>query len=193
MTGQPQPPRQYSAPQTRILGAAIELFSEFGVAGTSLQMIADKIGVTKAAVYHQFPVKEEIVLAIGHLVFDQMAAMADLAEQLPTQEGRRHAFLNEIIQLAVENRKMAGFLHQDPVILRLFSEHEPFRNMFERMDRLLLGASGSARARVTVAALITAIGGSVRHPLVDELDDDTLREELRSLGETLIERVDHAS
>ena len=33
--------------------------------GTSLQMIADAMGVTKAAVYHQFHTKEEIVLAVA--------------------------------------------------------------------------------------------------------------------------------
>jgi AcrR family transcriptional regulator len=47
----------------RIVTAALVLFSEHGVSGTSLQMIADAIGVTKAAVYHQFRTKEAIVVA----------------------------------------------------------------------------------------------------------------------------------
>ena len=34
-----------------------------GSGGTSLQMIADAIGVTKAAVYHQYRTKDEIILA----------------------------------------------------------------------------------------------------------------------------------
>ena len=33
----------------RIIDAALELFAEHGVGGTSLQMIADRVGVTKAA------------------------------------------------------------------------------------------------------------------------------------------------
>jgi AcrR family transcriptional regulator len=33
-----------------VLDAALDLFAEHG--GTSLQMIADAIGITKAAVYH---------------------------------------------------------------------------------------------------------------------------------------------
>ena len=53
----------YSAAQIRVATAATELFSMQGVAGTSLQMIADAMGVTKAAVYHQFNTKEAIVLA----------------------------------------------------------------------------------------------------------------------------------
>ena len=51
-----------SAAQTRILVAALDLFAEHGVSGTSLQMIADALGVTKAAVYHQFKTKDEIAL-----------------------------------------------------------------------------------------------------------------------------------
>jgi hypothetical protein len=42
-----------SVAQTRILVATLDLFGDHGVSGTSLQMIADAIGVTKAAVYHQ--------------------------------------------------------------------------------------------------------------------------------------------
>ena len=53
-----------TAAQTRVLDAALKLIAEHGVSGTSLQMIADAMGVTKAAVYRQFKTKEEIVIAI---------------------------------------------------------------------------------------------------------------------------------
>src|SRR5689334_14173118 len=48
----------YRAAQQRIVDAAVPLFAEHGVGGTSLQMIADAVGVTKAAVYHQFKTKD---------------------------------------------------------------------------------------------------------------------------------------
>ena len=53
-----------TAAQTRVMDAALKLIAERGVSGTSLQMIADEMGVTKAAVYRQFKTKEEIVIAI---------------------------------------------------------------------------------------------------------------------------------
>ena len=59
----PQASDRYTAVQMRIVAAALDLFAEHGVNGSSLQMIADAIGVTKAAVYHQFPTKEAIVVA----------------------------------------------------------------------------------------------------------------------------------
>ena len=71
VTGTPRPCRRppgrvsgpYSGAQDRTIAAALDLFVEHGVSGTSLQMIADALGVTKAAVYHQFNTKEEIVVA----------------------------------------------------------------------------------------------------------------------------------
>ena len=55
---------EYSAARTRVLDAALDLFARHGVSGTSLQMIAEAVGITKAAVYHQFRTKEQIVLAV---------------------------------------------------------------------------------------------------------------------------------
>jgi AcrR family transcriptional regulator len=55
----------FTAAQTRIIDAALALFAERGIGGTSLQMIADAIGVTKAAVYHQYNTKDEIVVAVA--------------------------------------------------------------------------------------------------------------------------------
>ncbi|HEY3141184.1 MAG TPA: TetR family transcriptional regulator, partial [Acidimicrobiales bacterium] len=43
-----------SAAQARIITAALDLFAKHGVGGTSLGMIAKALGVTKAAVFHQF-------------------------------------------------------------------------------------------------------------------------------------------
>jgi len=57
-------PVAHSAAQLRIVRAAHELFGQHGVSGTSLQMIADAVGVTKAAVYHQFKSKDDVVLAV---------------------------------------------------------------------------------------------------------------------------------
>ncbi len=69
-----------SAAQTRIITAAVDLFGHHGVSGTSLQMIADTIGVTKAAVYHQFKTKEAIVIAVMEADLVQLESALDAAE-----------------------------------------------------------------------------------------------------------------
>jgi AcrR family transcriptional regulator len=70
----------YRAAQLRIMTAALELFARHGVGGTSLQMIADAIGVTKAAVYHQFKTKDALVLAVADLELERLERALELAE-----------------------------------------------------------------------------------------------------------------
>ena len=66
-----------SAAQSRIVAASLELFAQQGVGGTSLQMIADAIGVTKAAIYFQFRTKDEIVLAAAEDELAKLEAVID--------------------------------------------------------------------------------------------------------------------
>ena len=57
--------RAVQAEQTRqqILETAQRLFAELGYDATSLQMIADEMGLTKAAVYYHFRAKSDILHA----------------------------------------------------------------------------------------------------------------------------------
>jgi hypothetical protein len=86
--------------------------------------------------------------------------------------------ITEMIDLAVERRRMAGFLQRDPVMLRFLENHEPFRRVMARVNRLLMGGGSHPRARVQAATLAAAIAGAVIHPLVLDLDDESLRSQL---------------
>jgi len=168
----------YTAAQARIIDAALLLFGEHGISGTSLQMIADAIGVTKAAVYHQYNTKDEIVLAVAEVVLAGLEAAVAAAEAERSRARAREVLVAGMIDLAVERRGMAGVLQRDPVMLRFLGDHAPFRRVMERVNRVLMGATFDARARVRAAALASAIAGSVLHPLALDLDDETLRAEL---------------
>ena len=48
----------------RIQDVALELFAEQGYEKTSLREIADRLGVTKAALYYHFRTKEDILAGI---------------------------------------------------------------------------------------------------------------------------------
>lgn len=50
--------------RTEVLAAAMSLFASRGFDGTTIQAIADALGVTKAAVLHHFPSKEELREAV---------------------------------------------------------------------------------------------------------------------------------
>lgn len=57
--------RRRSDTRERIQNVALELFSEHGYDKTSLREIAERLGVTKAALYYHFKTKEDIIASIG--------------------------------------------------------------------------------------------------------------------------------
>jgi AcrR family transcriptional regulator len=179
-----------SAAQLRVLAAALDLFAEHGVSGTSLQMIADAIGVTKAAVYHQFKSKDEIVIAAAAM---ELAWLEEAVLAAEAEEGRvqaREVLLTRVIDLAVRRRRMVGTLQRDPVMIRFLTEHEPFRQLIERMYLLLIGEGRGPEVRVPAAMLSAAIGGGVIHPLVVDLDDETLRLQLLRVARRFLDLPD---
>ncbi len=179
-----------TAAQARIISAALELFASNGVGGTSLQMIADTIGVTKAAVYHQYNTKDQIVLAAAEAELARLERVIDAAEAESSATRAREALVTGIIDLAVAHRHTVSTILNDPVIVRFFSEHESFRHVMDRMSGVLMGDKIGHEERVSTAMLTAAISGTVMHPLVAGLDDDTLRFQLQRLARRLLPGMD---
>jgi AcrR family transcriptional regulator len=175
-----------SAAQARIISAALELFARHGVGGTSLQMIADTIGVTKAAVYHQYNTKDEIVLAAAEAELARLEAVVDAAEAEPSRTRARKTLVIGMVDLAVAHRRTVSTILNDPVIARFFAEHESFRHVLDRMSRVLMGDDIGHEARVSTAMVTAAISGTVMHPLVAGLDDETLGSQLQRLAGRLL-------
>jgi AcrR family transcriptional regulator len=168
----------WSAAQTRVLDAALLVFAEHGVSGTSLQMIADTIGVTKAAVYHQFKSKDEIIIAVTER---ELAKLEDALAAAEAEEWRpraRELLLTRVIDLAIKQRRLVSVLQFDPVIVRFLAEHEPFLHFINRLYAALLGDETGSEARVQAAMLSGAISVAVMHPLVADVGDDELRIQL---------------
>ncbi len=178
-----------SAAQTRILDAALQLIAEHGVGGTSLQMIADAIGVTKAAVYHQFKTKEQIVIALTERELGGLEEALEAAEAHDHRSRAREVLLDRVIDVAVERRGAASTLQFDPVIVRLLGEHQPFQQFIQRLYSVLLD-DAAEDARVSAAKLSGAIAVGVVSPLVADIDDDALRAQLGRITRRLIDAAD---
>jgi AcrR family transcriptional regulator len=176
--------------QTRILDAALGLIGEHGVSGTSLQMIANSIGVTKAAVYHKFKSKNEIVIAVTERELAKLQDALDAAEAEPQHSRARTLLLVAVIDMAVARRRWVSTLQHDPVIVRLLAEHQPFQDFLDRLYAVLLGEDVGPRARVRAAILSAALAGAVIHPLVAGMDNDELRAELLLVTQRLLQLPD---
>ncbi|MCX5044177.1 TetR/AcrR family transcriptional regulator [Aldersonia sp. NBC_00410] len=179
-----------SAAQTRILDAALDLIGEHGVSGTSLQMIANSVGVTKAAVYHKFKSKDEIVIAVTERELAKLQDALDAAEAEKQHSRARLLLLAAVIDMAVERRRWVSTLQHDPVIVRLLAEHQPFQDFLNRLYAVLLGEDVGPRARVLAAILSAALAGAVINPLVADMDNDELRTELLLVTQRLLHLPD---
>ena len=87
----------------------------------------------------------------------------------------------------MEHRRAANTLQFDPVLVRLLSEHQPFQQFVERLYGMLVGNDDGPEAQVRLAVLTCVVGGTVAHPLVAHLDDDTLRSQLLDMVRRLVD------
>jgi AcrR family transcriptional regulator len=175
-------PIKPSAARVRVITAALELFARHGVGGTSLQMIADEIGVTKAAVYHQYKTKDEIVLAVAESELARLEEVVAAAENESSPKRARDSLIAGIVDLAIDRGRSASSILSDPVVVGFFADHDAFRDVMHRLRRVLVGNDTAPEARVRTAMLIAAISGAVMHPFVGDLDDDVVRTELLRLA-----------
>ncbi|MFZ0251484.1 MAG: helix-turn-helix domain-containing protein [Acidimicrobiales bacterium] len=178
---------RFSAAQQRTIEAAMDLFGDHGVSGTSLQMVADALGVTKAAVYHQFKSKDSLVLAVAEVGMAPLQDAIVAAEAEPSRVQGRAVLLTRVIDLAVERRRWVHALQGDPVIVRLLTSHEPLLDLVTRVYGLLLDSEADPGGQVRAAIVAAAIGGAIVNPLVARLDDATLRAELIEVTRRLFE------
>jgi AcrR family transcriptional regulator len=179
-----------TAAQTRVLDAALTLFSDHGVSGTSLQMIADAVGVTKAAVYHQFKTKEDIVIAVTDAELGKLEDALEAAEAEDDPLRARKVLLTRVIDMAIDRRGAVRTLQSDPVIIRLLGEHAPFQQFISRLYGILLDEHDDTEARISAALLSGAIAGGIVSPIDDDIDDETLKAAVIQLTQRMLKLPD---
>ena len=167
----------YSAAQDRVLTAALELFAEYGMAETSLQMIADRMGVTKAAVYHQFKTKEAIVTATADRELVTLEAAVDQAEVADNRDQARRVLLRQLIDFAVDDRALVRAWQGDPAMMRVLSNHKPFSALTTRMYSLLVEQESGIDWRIP-AAMLASVVTAVGQPGLAGFEADLLREQV---------------
>lgn len=180
----------YSEAQRRSIDAAMTLFARHGVAGTSLQAVADAVGVTKAAIYHQFRTKDALVLAVAEVGLAPLETALQAAEKEPSRDHAREVLLEQVVELAVARRQHVSALEGDPVMIGLLGSHPPFIDLMNRVYALLMGVEPDNRALMRTAIVSSAIGAAIVHPLVADFDDETLRAELLAVTRRLFEIPD---
>ncbi|MGI5130829.1 TetR/AcrR family transcriptional regulator [Pseudonocardia sp. CA-107938] len=144
--------------QIRIV--AMELFAEQGYDKTSLREIAERLGVTKAAVYYHFRTKEEIV---GSLFDDQLAGMDEIVAwgrtQPPGPQRSRDLVERYAAHLAGSgvNPHMVRFLQENQTAVKSLTSAAQMRARFVELTELLAEPDASVTALLKTRLALVAV------------------------------------
>ncbi|MFA5710707.1 MULTISPECIES: TetR/AcrR family transcriptional regulator [Mycolicibacterium] len=166
--------RPVEGTRQRLLTAAVESFHRHSVAGTSLQMISDDLGLTKSAIYHHFRTRDELLEAILEPVMADLARLVAAAESVRGARARADAMLTGFAALAVTRRTLIPVLTGDPGVADFLRGRPDWSALVQRQLALLAdvepGLGGQVKAAVVMAGISAAVG--VDYP---EAGDDLAR------------------
>jgi AcrR family transcriptional regulator len=168
----------------RMLDTAIDLFSRYSFAGTSLQLIADELGLTKAAIYYHFRTREQLLLALMKPIFSEIAEVVDAAEHKRGARARTETMLAGYAGVVAAHRTLAAVTTFDPSVRDVLRNQPEWSAVIDRQLALLTDPHSPAGA-INAAVALTGLAGGAATASPD-LDDDTLRSQLIEAGRRIL-------
>lgn len=176
----------------QIREVALELFSEQGYDKTSLREIAERLGLTKAALYYHFKSKEEIVGAIVESYLGEVDDLIAWAKQQPPTPETRHELLRRYSEVVAEQAGSMRFFQQNPSGLKTSEIGARFRDRMSTLHGLLHDAGDSLV--VQVRAFLAMIGQHVAQGGFGEVEPDRelRRQAALQVGLELLDRSERS-
>ena len=178
----------------RILDVALDLFIDQGYDGTSLRQIADRLGITKAALYYHFEAKEDILMAL-HLRLHEFGktALGTMTGDEPITLELWGALLDEVVDQMLVQRKLFLMHERNQAALEKLhnaghdAEHEDFQN---QLRQVLADPRLPMRDRVRMAASMGAVFAGLFLPgdAFPESDNKELGKLLRECVHDVLDR-----
>jgi AcrR family transcriptional regulator len=155
--------------RARILDAALDVFSEHGFEGSSLQQIADRLDLTKAALYYHFRSKDELLQALIEPVIADLNGILDAHADTRDSPARRRQFMEDYLDYLLRQRRLIAYISRDLATLAHPAISSGNQDRRARIEGMLGGADLDFNDRVRVAM---AFGGvqavTAQYPDADE-------------------------
>ena len=176
--------------RARVQQVALELFAEQGYEKTSLREIAERLGVTKAALYYHFKSKEDIVHSFTDDYFAEFDALVGWARKQPRSEATRREVLDRYVGIVLAGHEVFRFLEQNRASVEtMHGGKDRFARFRDRLDDLvdvLVGSGAPLRDRVRASTAVLAVGATCRFYLQQADDGDKLRAIVLEMATDLI-------
>src|ERR1700734_448612 len=182
------------APRTdtraRAQQVALELFAEQGYEKTSLREIAERLGLTKAALYYHFKSKEDIVHSFTDDYFHKLDALVDWAREQPRGEQTRREILDRYVSVVLASSEVFRFLEQNRAAVQsMEAGKERFARVRVRLEALvdvLAGTDAPLRDRVRATTAVLSVGATCMFFMDQVGDRDKLRAIVLEMATDLI-------
>ncbi len=146
-----------SETRERIHAAALELFTAHGIRETSLRQIAERLGLTKPALYYHFSSREDLLRSLVQPLFDEAEA-AIAADEARAGAGPVDAreLLGRYFDVSYRHRAVTALLLRDIAPLAELGFLDRVVDWRRRLTALLVGPDAGLGDR---ARAIVALGG----------------------------------
>ena len=149
----------------RIQSIALELFAEQGYEKTSLREIAERLGVTKAALYYHFRSKEDIVRSFIEDYRAELEQVIAWGASQPRTPGTRAEILRRYAGIVSEQLVVIRFMEQNQAAMHTLmsdsgARKKMFRDQFMSLCDLLAPPGAPLADRVRAITAVITIGMS---------------------------------
>ncbi len=149
----------------RIQAIALELFAEQGYEKTSLREIAERLGLTKAALYYHFKSKEDIVRSFVEDYRAELEQVIAWGASQPRTPETRAEILRRYAGIVSEQLAVIRFMEQNQAAMHTLmsdsgARKKMFRDQFMSLCDLLAPSGAPLTDRVRAVAAVITIGMS---------------------------------
>ncbi|WP_433824679.1 TetR/AcrR family transcriptional regulator [Actinoplanes sp. CA-015351] len=138
----------------RIRSAALELIAEKGVHQVSLREIAERVGVTKPALYYHFASRDDLVRSLVQPFIDDVEiALAPFGPGVSARE-----LLGAYFDVTYRHRDITAMIMREPSILAVVDLASAVGEWRQRMVSLLVGPSPAVADLVRAQMAIGGLG-----------------------------------
>jgi len=176
--------------RSRVQKVALELFAEQGYEKTSLREIAERLSVTKAALYYHFKSKEDIVHSLTDDYFAEIDDLLDWAKEQPRSDQTQRAILERYVGIVMAGSEVFRFMEQNRASIQAMETGKDrfarFRDRLDTLVDLLAGAEAPLRDRMRATAAVLSVGATCHFYLQKVDDPDKLRAIILEMATDLI-------
>ncbi|MEU8186601.1 TetR/AcrR family transcriptional regulator [Micromonospora carbonacea] len=183
--------RESAGTRERIKAVALELFTEQGYEKTSLREIAERLNVTKAALYYHFKSKDEIVSSFVEERLDRMDALIAWADGQPATLATRRELIARYADsmFATEQPSVMRFFEQNQTALKSLAAGQQMRDRMFRLADALARGDESPEAQLRAALSLFAVHSSWFAIRTPHVTDEERRKIALEVADELLARI----